>query len=205
MAELIDQAAPGVVARVCSTLRHGGLVVIPTDTVYGLAALPSSDDAIAAVFAAKRRPEGMHLAVLLAGPEQLPLVTTDTRPSVGAIADSFWPGALTLVLPQATVLVSGLGNGDGTVGVRCPADELIRAVVEDVGPIATTSANIHGQPTPARALEVLEQIPEVDLAVDGGERSGSAPSTVVSLIGNKPEVLRAGPVSLEDLMAHWAE
>jgi L-threonylcarbamoyladenylate synthase len=198
-AEPLDEAC----IEALMVLRSGGTVVLPTDTVYGVGALPDRLDAIAAIFALKQRPPGMHLAVLLAGPEQLPLVSTDDRPGVGALAHACWPGALTMVLRGATPLVAGLGERDGSVGVRCPDHELVRSLARLVGPLAVTSANRHGEPTPVTAAEVAEQLPGVDLVIDGGRCPGGVASTVVDLLGDRPKVLRSGPVDEETITRAW--
>lgn len=205
MARLIDADPVDVaVAEVVATLQSGGTVVLPTDTVYGLAALPSRGDAVARVFELKQRPAGMHLAVLLADADQIPLVSTDARSGVAVIAEAFWPGALTLVLPDATDLVAGLGNGDGTVGVRCPDHDLVRAIARRVGPIAVTSANGHGKPTPPTAPEVAAELPGTDLVIDGGPCRGGVASTVADCTGDVPVVVREGPVSDTSIARAWA-
>jgi L-threonylcarbamoyladenylate synthase len=203
MARVIAADLAGACDDAVDVLRSGGVVVIPTDTVYGLAVLPNHADAINRVFALKQRPAGMHLPVLVAGSHQLRLVTGDTRPAVRTLAERFWPGALTMVVANATPLTDGLGNGDGTVGVRCPDHELIRSIAEVVGAVAATSANLHGRPTPDAADEVADQLPGVDLVIDGGICAGGQASTVVSLTGPVPEVLRAGPITAADIVDIW--
>lgn len=205
MARLIAADSAGACDDAVDVLRSGGIVVIPTDTVYGLAVLPDHADAIDRVFVLKQRPPGMHLPVLVAGSHQLRLVTADTRPAVRMLAERFWPGALTLVVADATPLTGGLGNGDGTVGVRCPDHELIRAIAEVVGPVAATSANLHGRPTPDSVGEVADQLPAVDLVIDGGICAGGQASTVVSLTGPLPVVLRAGPIAAADILDTWQD
>lgn len=187
------------VAEAVAVLRRGGTVVLPTDTVYGIAALPSHAAAVQRVFELKQRPEGMHVAVLVSGPEQLPLVSQDVDDRAERLARRFWPGALTLVLPGATALVAELGDGDGTVGVRCPDHDLVRAIAGEVGPLATTSANRHGHPTPDTAEGVARELPGADLVIDGGVCAGGVASTVVSLVGAAPEILREGPVTAEEI------
>ena len=184
-------------------LRSGGTVVLPTDTVYGLGALPDRADGVQAIFDLKQRPPDMHLAVLVAGPEQLSMVSTDTRPGVAALARAFWPGALTMVLPHATPLVANLGGADGTVGVRCPDNELVRALARLVGPLAVTSANLHGVPTPDTAPEVAVALPAVDLVIDGGRCEGGVPSTVIDVVGGEPRILRLGPVGEAAVVEVW--
>lgn len=205
MAELIRAEAAETVGRLAACLAAGGVAVIPTDTVYGLAALPSRPDAVARIFELKQRPVGMHLAVLVAGPDQLPLVSSDDRPAVRQLGQALWPGALTLVLGGAAPEFDALGNSDGTIGVRCPDHDLVRAVAARVGPIAATSANLHGRPTPDEALAVAAELPGADLVVDGGPATGGVASTVVSVVGETPTVLRNGPISLAEIQRVWAQ
>ncbi len=204
MAPLILQASAEALDTLTDVLLSGGVAVIPTDTVYGLAALPGHPGAVERVFEIKERPAGMHLAVLVAGADQIPKVSADDRPGIAAVAEALWPGALTLVLQRATGLASGLGADDGTIGVRCPDHRFITDLAARVGPIAATSANLHGQPTPPTAAAVAEQLPSVDLVVDGGVCAGGLASTVVMLADDGPVELRSGPVSLDAVTAAWA-
>lgn len=204
MARLIPATLPAAVDDAVAVLDRGGVVVLPTDTVYGIAARPDLPAAVERIFELKERPAGMHLAVLIAGTHQLPLVTADSRPGVGRLADDHWPGALTVVVGQAARLVSGLGDGDGTVGVRCPDHDLVRALADRVGPIACTSANRHGHPTPETAALVARELPGADLVIDDGVCAGGVASTVVSVTGADLEILRPGPVTAADLAASWA-
>ena len=163
-----------------AVLRAGGAVVLPTDTVYGLAALPEHVDVL---YELKDRPASMPIAVLVADVEQAAtIVHVDER--ARRLADAFWPGPLTLVLAPV--------EGDATVGVRCPAHELVRALAARVGPLPTTSANRHGVPTPATAAEAAAGLAgEPALVIDGGACGGVA-STVVDLTGDDVVVLREG-------------
>lgn len=204
MAELIPAGRADVVDRVVEVLRDGGTVVLPTDTVYGLAALPGRPDAIRRIFELKQRPGDMHLAVLVAEPGDVRLLSTDPRPEVEAVCGALWPGPLTVVLGQATTLAAGLGGDDRTVGVRCPEHDLVRAIAREVGPIATTSANLHGQRTPETAGEIAEAISGTDLVIDGGRCTGGVASTVVSLTGEHPVILRPGPVDHATIEAVWS-
>lgn len=203
MAGLISADAAGVIEKLASVLDEGGTVVFPTDTVYALAALPGHAQAITRIFELKMRPPEMHLTTLLSDMAQVPLVSRDDRAGPRALMREFWPGQVTLVLPHATPLVEGLGADDGTVGARCPDYPLARALAARVGPVATTSANVHGAPTPATAREVSVQLPEVDLVVDAGKPLEGTPSTVVDVTGAAPHVLRAGAVAADQLMAAW--
>lgn len=192
---------PGLVSRVAEALRAGAAVVVPTDTVYGVAALPAVRGATDRLFALKGRGADVPLAVLCSGADQAfeladPAGVGD---DVRRIAARLWPGPLTLVLPRRPDLGLALGEPPTTVGVRCPDHAFVRALAEAVGPLATTSANRHGEPTPATAAEAAAALgPGVVLAVDGGRCDG-APSTVVAVDADDWRVLREGSVRLSDL------
>jgi L-threonylcarbamoyladenylate synthase len=192
-----------VVARAAGVLRAGGLVVVPTDTVYGLAALPGVVGATDRLFAAKGRGADVPVAVLCAGVEQA-LALADPAalgPEVRRIARRLWPGPLTLVLPRRPDLGWALGEPAATVGVRCPDDPLVRALATKVGPLATTSANRHRELTPPTAAGVAAHFgPLVDLVLDGGRRD-APPSSVVDATGDGWRMLRTGPLSLDDVAA----
>lgn len=202
MAELIEAGDPATLDRAVAVLEGGGVVVIPTDTVYGLAALPSRPAAIRRIFALKGRPEGMHLAVLVADENQAAAVARISD-GAAAVMRAFWPGALTVVLPATDAVAGALGADDHTVGVRCPDDPLIRRLAARVGPVAATSANLHGEPTPSTAGEVAVQLGGVDLVIDGGVCSGGVASTVVDATGDSPQILRAGPIGEPEIAAAW--
>jgi tRNA threonylcarbamoyl adenosine modification protein (Sua5/YciO/YrdC/YwlC family) len=181
--------------EVVEVLEKGGAVVLPTDTVYGVAVradLPGAVDALARL---KDRAAEQPVAVLvatLAQAEQVGEVPDWARP----LAERHWPGPLTLVLRRRPGLDWDLGEPAATVGVRVPDHELVRALASRVGPLATTSANRHGEPTPATAFEAAEALTGApDLIVDGGACDGLA-STVVDATGDEPVVLRAGPIEI---------
>lgn len=186
-----------VVDDAVAVLGGGGVVLLPTDTVYGLAVATVRPEATAKLFAAKGRPADVPVAVLVADAAQAGgLGRVDDR--AAALMEAYWPGGLTLVLPRRTDVELELGSRPDTVGVRCPDHELLRRIAAEVGPLATTSANRHGLPTPAEPGEVLEQVgPDaVDLVVDAGPCRGE-PSTVVDLCGPVPELRRQGPVVVD--------
>jgi len=197
----IDEAA--AIPEAVRILRSGGTVVLPTDTVYGIAALPSRPDAIARIFELKQRPPGMHLAVLVADAGQVARVSGDTRPGPQGLMRAFWPGGLTIVMEEAVPEAEALGPGDGTVGVRCPDHDVVRAVCRAVGPIAATSANLHGHPTAATAGLVAAELAGADLVLDGGTCGGGVASTVVDATGSDPVILRDGPIGHESIVAAW--
>jgi L-threonylcarbamoyladenylate synthase len=206
---IVEAGPPGgrpsarVVAQAAEVLRSGGLVALPTDTVYGLAALPGVEGATAALFALKRRGGDVPVAVLCASADQaLGLAAPETvTDEVRRIAARLWPGALTLVLPRRPGLAYALGEPTGTVGVRCPAQPLVQALAAEVGPLATTSANRHGEPTPITASGVAEVFGAgVGLVLDGGPCS-APPSSVIDATGPRWRVLRAGMVDLAEIEA----
>jgi len=186
----------GAVARAGAELESGGVVIVATDTVYGLAARVGDDAAIDEMFALKDRPADRRVAVLVADVEQATDLV-ELCDGARALVDSFWPGPLTIVAPRRPGAPGGVGDGH-TIGVRCPDDPVLRAIAARVGPLAATSANRHGRPTPTRAAEVAEIFPGVRVVVDGGERPGSA-STVVDLGQETLTVLRPGPIDEDRL------
>ncbi len=183
-----------------AVLGSGGTVVLPTDTVYGLAALPSLDGATRALFELKDRNDDHPLAVLVADIDQaLELVAFD-EPAVGRWMAELWPGPLTIVLRRSAV-ASGLalGGGTETIGVRCPDHPFVRALAAEVGPIATTSANRSGEPTPVDAAAAAASlVGSADLVVDGGP-AGTVASTVVDASGEGWSILREGAITADQL------
>jgi len=192
---------PGAVARAVEALRAGDVVALPTDTVYGLAALPTVPGSTARLFALKGRGTDVPVAVLCADISQaLGLAAPDeVTDEVRRIAERLWPGPLTLVLPRRPGLGYELGEPADTVGVRRPDHAVVRAIAAAVGPIATTSANRHGEATPPTAAGVSDTFRAgLAFVLDGGP-CVAPPSTVVAVAGHSWKVLRDGPVSLADV------
>jgi L-threonylcarbamoyladenylate synthase len=190
-------------ARVAAdVLSAGGVVVLPTDTVYGLAARPTDPAAIETVFRAKDRPEGMHLPVLAASVAQVRTLGVAFSPAAVALARAFWPGPLTLAFgfddgtPRPTWLA-----GRDEVAVRIPGHEFLRSLLQRTGMLLVTSANPHGTPTPLTAADVAGSLgPDVGLVVDGGTLT-SVPSTLVNVRGDDPVVEREGAIAVSDVTA----
>ena len=183
-----------------AVLGSGGTVVLPTDTVYGLAALPSVEGATQALFDLKGRSGDHPLAVLVADLDQaLELVAFD-EPSVGRWMAELWPGPLTIVLRRSAVAAGlALGGGPDTIGVRCPDHPFVRALAAEVGSIATTSANRTGEPTPVTAGAAASSlVAAVDLVVDGGP-AGTVASTVVDASSERWTILREGAITSDQL------
>jgi L-threonylcarbamoyladenylate synthase len=202
-AGMIVPAGPDAVTLAVGALRDGEVVALPTDTVYGLAALPTIAAATDQLSALKGRAADTPIAVLCADPTQaLGLAPPDAlADEVRHIAERLWPGPLTLVMPRRAGLGYELGEPADTVGVRCPDHALVRAVAAVVGPIATTSANRHREPTSPTAEGVAATFGAgLPLVVDGG-RCEAPPSTVVAVTGAEWKVLREGPIPLAEVRA----
>jgi L-threonylcarbamoyladenylate synthase len=193
---------PGAIAEATAVLASGGAVVLPTDTVYGLAALPTVPGATDALFELKERSERQPLAVLVADIEQALALVEAPAEVVERWMAQLWPGPLTLVLPRSAMARDlPLGGDDATIGVRCPDHPFVRAVAAELGPIATTSANRSGEPTPTTAQGAADALSgPVSLVVDGGP-AGTVASTVVDATSAEWRVLREGAVSLDQLEA----
>jgi tRNA threonylcarbamoyl adenosine modification protein (Sua5/YciO/YrdC/YwlC family) len=175
-------------------LHSGQVIAIPTDTVYGLAADAFHTGAADRLFAVKRRPRDVDLPVLVAEERQALDLTTGVPEVARRLMARFWPGALTLVLPRHPDVVADLGDDEATIGLRCPDHEVARDLCRRVGPLATTSANLHGQPTATTAEEVADLFGSaVAVVLDGGTCDG-APSTVVDCTGADPKLLREGRI-----------
>lgn len=189
------------IAAAEKALRAGQLVGLPTDTVYGLAADAFHTGAADRLFQAKRRPRDVDLPVLVADVDQVDSLAAGVPAIAKVLMERFWPGALTLVLPRNPDVSGDLGADEATIGLRCPDHELARELCRRVGPLATTSANLHGQPTATTAQEVADLFgPLVPVVLDGGTCAGS-PSTVLDCTGEQPKLLREGRIHWTDITA----
>ena len=193
---------PSDVARIAQCLCESGLAVFPTDTVYGIATLAQDEKAVGRLFAAKGRDFRAALPVMVAALDNLTSVALPL-PGLDTLAERFWPGPLTIVLPKTPSLPPLVTGGGNTVGVRIPDHPFVLELLRTVGlPLAVTSANLSGQPPAMTALEALAQLDgRVHLIVDGGRAPGGVPSTVIDLTTRPPRVLRAGPIPAADLSA----
>ena len=188
---LVDSAA--ALAAAALELRSGGVVILPTDTVYGLTALASDGAAVGDLFERKGRSADRRVAVLVADADQAQLVVTAGQ-AFSLLAGALWPGPLTIVCDRPDGFGPWWGEGGATVGVRCPDHNLVRALAAEVGPIATTSANRAGEPTPADAAGAASAVGGGLLVLDGGPCAGR-PSTVLDLTEEPARILRLGAVS----------
>lgn len=190
-----------IVNQIAEALEAGRVVLLPTDTVYGLAALPGDRAATDRLFKLKGRAEDTPLAVLCTDVDQaLALADPSVAGALRDVGERWWPGPLTIVAPRRHGLRLHLGEPATTVGLRVPDHDIVRAVAARVGPIAATSANRHGLPTPPTAAEAAAQLgPDIALVVDGGPLSTTA-STVVEATGGSWKVLRDGPIAGTDIL-----
>lgn len=197
----IRAEAPNAIEQAAEVLARGGLVALPTDTVYGLAVHAFMPKAIARLYQAKERPEGMPLPLLLADASDMKQVCIEIPALAWQVADRFWPGGLSLILKRAAIVPDEVTSGGPTVAVRVPDDPFVRAVCRFLGaPLASTSANRHGYPAPTTADGAEAELGgRIDLVVDGGPCRQGLASTVLDLSISPPAILRAGPVTREQL------
>ena len=197
--QLLPSSQPDAITRALEILRAGGLVALPTDTVYGVGALAFDGAAVESIYAAKNRPVEKAIPILIADAEDLDKVAVNVPDMARILASRFWPGPVTLVVPKLPTLPEAV-SATNTVAVRIPDHEVARALLRATGPMAVTSANISGQVSPVRAEEVMSQLNgRIPLVINGGETPGGVPSTLVDCLGDEPIILREGPISLEQV------
>ncbi|MEY8039445.1 L-threonylcarbamoyladenylate synthase [Saccharopolyspora cebuensis] len=194
-----ESRASGLSAA-ANTVRAGGLVVLPTDTVYGIGADAFDSNAVAALLAAKGRGRDMPVPVLVGSWSTLEGLVMSVPRSARALIEAFWPGGLSIVLPQAPSLSWDLGNTRGTVNLRMPLHPVALELLREVGPMAVSSANRSGLPAAATAGEAEEQLGDsVSIYLDAGPSGEPVASTIVDLTQGQPRVLREGAVPLAEL------
>lgn len=195
---------PDAVARAARALAAGGVVGLPTETVYGLAAEGRNPAAVARVFSIKGRPSDHPVIVHVASPEALQVWGRDVPDYAARLAAGLWPGPLTLVVPAADDVPRYLTGGQDTVGLRCPAHPVALAVIEAAGAVAAPSANRFGQVSPTTAADVVADIgdrldPLRDLVLDGGACPVGVESTILDCTADAPRVLRWGAVEVDEI------
>ena len=204
MADLFDCSDPDARAAgldaAAGAIGRGELVLLPTDTVYGVAADAFTPAAVTGLLAAKNRGRTMPVPVLIGEASTLAGLVLDLPAVASRLAEAFWPGGLTLVLEHAPSLAWDLGDAEGTVAVRLPDDDLTRDLLRRTGPLAVSSANRSGRPAATTAEDAAQQLGEhAEVVLDGGPRSSSAASTIVDCTGPAPRVLRVGAISVDKL------
>lgn len=195
-----DPQTPALAAKI---IQSGGIVAIPTETVYGLGANAMDEAAVAKIFEAKGRPQDNPLIIHIAEPSELTRYCHDIPESAWRLAERFWPGPLTMVLPVKPCIPRRTTANLDTVAVRCPLTEVTRALIREAGvPIAAPSANLSGKPSTTTAAHVLSDYGtegKIDAVIDGGASSVGVESTIVDLTGERPRLLRPGGVTPEEL------
>ncbi|BBZ32422.1 L-threonylcarbamoyladenylate synthase [Mycolicibacterium confluentis] len=192
-----EQRATGIASAV-SAAKGGRLVVIPTDTVYGIGADAFDSAAVAALLAAKGRGRDMPVPVLVGSWHTIEGLVYTVPQSARELIRAFWPGALSLVVRQAPSLQWDLGDADGTVMLRMPLHPVAIEVLRAVGPMAVSSANISGHPPAVSVDQARTQLGErVEVYLDGGPAEQGSASTIVDLSGPAPRILREGPISAD--------
>jgi L-threonylcarbamoyladenylate synthase len=188
------------IERAVITLRRGGVIAFPTDTVYGLGASIYCEPAVERIYRLKQRPRSMALPVLVASIYQMETLARDMPATARRLLDNLSPGGLTLVLP-ASEAVPGCISDSGTVAVRMTTHPVALSLIAGLGaPVVATSANLSGRPSATTAAEARSQLSNgVDVIVDGGPSPGGTESTIVDLSGEKPRLLREGAVPLHEI------
>lgn len=186
-----------------SALEDGKLVVLPTDTVYGLAADAFSPRAVQNLLDAKGRSRRMPPPVLIGAPSTIDALVSEVPSWLRSAIDALWPGPLTVICHQQPSLTWDLGEAHNTVAVRMPDDARALALLQETGPLAVSSANITGEPA-AQTIDAAEDMlgGRVAVYLDGGASPSGVPSTILDATGSTPRVLRLGPISLDVLRAY---
>ncbi len=202
MTQLFDCREPDgrsdAITAAAAAVKSGRLVVMPTDTVYGIGADAFDSQAVAGLLAAKGRGRDMPVGVLVGSWQTIDGLVLHVPDNARELVRAFWPGALSLVVQQAPSLQWDLGDARGTVMLRMPLQPVALELLRQTGPMAVSSANVSGRPPATNAAEAQSQLGDlVDVYLDGGPAQQQAASTIVDLTGRTPRVLRRGPVSAE--------
>lgn len=189
------------ISQAADILKSGGIVAIPTETVYGLAGNALKGQCVKKIYAAKGRPSDNPLIVHISDISQWAPLVTEIPESAMALAEKYWPGPLTIILPKSDIIPDEICGGLDTVAVRMPSNEIARAIIDKCGfPLAAPSANTSGKPSPTRAQHVYSDLDgKIDAIVDSGECSVGIESTVITLATDVPRLLRPGGITPEML------
>jgi L-threonylcarbamoyladenylate synthase len=197
----VRTASPDAIVEAVTSLRSGGLVAFPTDTVYGLAADPQNEQAVQGIYEAKDRPPVKPIPLLFASVEDAEKLAGPLSAGARKLAARYWPGALTLVVDAPPGLSSTLLSGGDTVGIRIPDHPIaLQLIGAWGGPLGVTSANKSGEPSLKNPNDVIKSLDgRIELVIDGGECPGGVESTVVDIRGPEPVILREGAISREEI------
>ena len=198
--QVLPSTDPHALQLALEALQGGGLVAFPTDTVYGLGAMIQIPESIQALYTVKGREAAKAIPILISSPDELGRIALAVSPMAMRLAERFWPGPLTLVVPKHPSLPAELSS-QATIGVRMPDHPIALALLRVTGPLAVTSANRSGEASAITAPEVVEQLGgQIGLVLDGGQTPGGVSLTVVDCSGHTPVILRQGPISLTELL-----
>lgn len=192
--------SPDEIEKAALIIKRGGLVAMPTETVYGLAADALNPEAVAAIFKAKGRPMDNPLIVHISELEQIYGLVSEFPEKARILAEKFWPGPLTVILPKSEVIPDEVSAGLTTVAVRFPSNPIARRLISLSCPLAAPSANLSGSPSPTNARHVYDDMKNrIDAIIDGGECDVGVESTVITLAEDPPRLLRPGGITPEQL------
>lgn len=195
----VDTDPEGAIEAAAEAIAAGNCIVLPTDTVYGIGANAFDPDAVQRLLNAKQRGRDMPPPVLIGDRLALPTLVEEVTPEIEAVAEAFWPGAVTMIVRAPSSLDLDLGERGDTIAVRIPDHEFTRELLRATGPLAVSSANVSGQPAAVTIAEATEQLPySVAVFLDAGPASGPVPSTIVDLTGT-PRILREGRITAAQL------
>lgn len=198
--KIISLTDPDAKKLAAAIIQSGGVVAFPTDTVYGIGVSAFNRKAIDRIYDVKGRSHLKAIPILLGDEEGLEQITSAVSPRDWKVIANFWPGALTLVLPISPDMPANL-SPTPTIGLRVPDHDLVRKFLQEVGPLAATSANLTGEASALNAEEVVRQLEgRIDLILDGGSVPGGLASTVLDCSGEKLKILREGPISLDAIL-----
>jgi L-threonylcarbamoyladenylate synthase len=198
--KILTADSPKAITTALEILLAGGLIAFPTDTVYGVGSLAFHEKAIESIYIAKERSIEKAIPILLGDSPDLTRVAEEIPLFAMKLVARFWPGPLTVLVPKKQSLPEVI-SATTTVGVRVPDHDVARSLLRLAGPMAVTSANLSGHPSPTTAQQVFAQLNgRVALIIDGGETPGGIPSTLVDCTGEEIQILREGPLSKETLL-----
>jgi L-threonylcarbamoyladenylate synthase len=197
---IFSQSDDSAINEIITEIQSGGVVAVPTDTVYGIACSVFNSSAIQSLYQIKIREYIKAIPVLLSDLDQIEIVAMNLNENMITLAQTFWPGALTLIVPKNDLLPSEL-TAYSTIGIRIPDHDWLRAIIRKTGPLAATSANISGETSSTTAAQVLEQLDgRIDLVIDGGKCKDGISSTVVDCSSDEIIILREGGITREQIL-----
>jgi L-threonylcarbamoyladenylate synthase len=197
--EILVMDEQGSLETAAAVVSSGGVVAMPTDTVYGIGTSAFDDQAVSKLYIVKGRSQEQAIPILVSDEAQLEYIAKEVPTIAQRLIDEFWPGPLTVVVEKGDRLAASVSKTE-TVGIRMPDHDFALSLLQSVGPMAVTSANLTGKPSLCSANEVFEVMKgQIDLVVDGGITPGGIPSTVVDCTGSRPMILRQGPIEQNDI------